>query len=100
MDVLTALISEMDLVISVDTCATHIASAVETPVVALFGPGDPQIWRPYGPGHIVLRAEKSECLGCKRPSCFREAHFCMDGITAEKVIAAAERALKSTRIRK
>ena len=94
-----ALLAEMDLVVSVDTSATHIASAVGTPVVALFGPGDPRIWRPYGSGNIVVRDESSECLGCKRASCFREAHFCMDGITVERVMAAAGRALRSVRPR-
>jgi len=97
LDFLTALLAEMDLVIGVDTCAGHIASAVGTPAIVLFGPGDPQIWRPYGAGHTVIRDERSECLGCKRASCFREAHFCMDGITVESVLAAAGRKLRSRR---
>ncbi|NOZ19656.1 MAG: glycosyltransferase family 9 protein [Planctomycetes bacterium] len=95
LDVMTALLSEMDLVISVDTCATHIASAVGTRVIALFGPGDPRIWRPYGHEHIVLRDERSNCLGCKKADCFREAHYCMDGITVEQVIATSDRVLRS-----
>ncbi|MEW6357599.1 MAG: glycosyltransferase family 9 protein [Planctomycetota bacterium] len=99
LDVMTALLSEMDLVISVDTCATHIAAALGRPVIALFGPGDPQIWRPYGRGHVVIRDEHSECLGCKRASCFREAHFCMDGITVEQVTATAAQALRSIKHR-
>jgi len=97
LDVMTGFLAEMDLVISVDTSATHIASAVGTRVIVLFGPGDPRIWRPYGHGHVVIRDEQSDCLGCKRATCFRSAHFCMDGITAERVLAAAAQALRSLR---
>jgi len=93
LDEFVALIAGCDLVISVDTCATHIGAALGVPVVALFGPGDPDIWRPYGPAHEVLRAEDCGCLGCKRAECIRDKHLCMDGISVESVIGAAERLL-------
>lgn len=82
-----------DLLISVDTCATHIASAVNTSVIALFGPGDPKIWRPYGEEHIVIQKEDTFCLGCKKPVCKQNKHYCMDAITVEEVCKAVENKL-------
>lgn len=87
---MAALLAAADAVVSVDTCATHIASAVGTPCVALFGAGDPDIWRPYGDGHRVVRTEEAvPCLGCKRPLCAMEHHLCMDGIGVPQVLEAA-----------
>ena len=86
---MSAVIAEADALASVDTCATHIASAVGTPCVALFGPGDPDIWRPWGERNVVLRTEAAlPCLGCKRPTCALERHECMEGIPVERVLDA------------
>lgn len=91
---LAAVLAQADAVVSVDTCATHIASAVGTPCVALFGAGDPDIWRPYGEGHIVLRiATPLPCLGCKRATCALPRHECMLGIEGERVLKAVDTVL-------
>lgn len=37
-----------------DSGITHLAAAVETPVVALFGPADPRVWAPRGPRVAVV----------------------------------------------
>ena len=37
-----------------DSGITHLAAAVGTPVVALFGPTDPRIWAPRGPDVCVI----------------------------------------------
>lgn len=44
------------LMVTADTGPMHLCAAVGTPVVALFGPGDPARTGPFGPGHVVLRA--------------------------------------------
>jgi lipopolysaccharide heptosyltransferase I len=44
------------LVITNDTGPMHLAAAVGAPVLALFGPTDPALVGPYGPGHTVLRS--------------------------------------------
>lgn len=51
---LAALIERCDLFIGPDTGPMHIAWAVGTPVLALFGPTDPALNAPWGPGHTVL----------------------------------------------
>jgi heptosyltransferase-2 len=78
------------LVLSVDTSLSHIASAVGTPVVTLFGPGDPGIWRPFGGENRVVRDPGGRCGGCKLPRCPLAEHLCMDGIAVDDVIRAAE----------
>ncbi len=53
---LVALARRARLAVSCDTGPMHIAAAVGTPVVALFGPADPARTGPFGAGHIVVRA--------------------------------------------
>lgn len=52
---LAAFIKECDIFITLDGGALQIASAVKTPIIAIFGKTDPEVWRPWGEGHIVLR---------------------------------------------
>ena len=51
-----------------DTGPMHLAVAVGTKVVALFGPTDPKRNGPYGKGHITVVAPR-ECAGCWERSC-------------------------------
>jgi len=79
---LAALYEKAALVISTDTGPMHLAAAVGTPVVALFGPT--ASWRtgPYGTDHQVIRAE----LGCS--PCFKRRcsnNICMGQISIQKV---------------
>jgi ADP-heptose:LPS heptosyltransferase len=76
-------------VLAVDTSLTHIAAAAGTPVVTLFGPGDPAIWRPNGRESRVVRDPAGRCGGCKLPRCPLAEHLCMDGIGVDDVIRAA-----------
>ena len=53
---LIALLGRARLVVSADSGPMHLAAARERPVVALFGPADPERTGPWGEGHVVLRA--------------------------------------------
>ena len=53
---LVALARRARLFVGCDTGPMHVAAAVRTPVVALFGPADPVRTGPYGAGHVVVRA--------------------------------------------
>ena len=46
-------------VIAVDSFAGHFASAIGVPVFTLFGPQDPQIWRPYGPNNDFIQSAEA-----------------------------------------
>jgi len=78
------------LVITTDSGPMHLAAAVGTPVVALFGPTDPARTGPYGPGHRIIR-RKLDCMPCFKKHC--ETKRCMDQITVEEVFAAAKEIL-------
>jgi heptosyltransferase-3 len=65
--------------IGVDTAPMHIAAAVGTPVIALFGPSGEFHWGPWGDGHVVIKKEmdcrpcgKDGCQGSKRSRCLEE----------------------------
>lgn len=78
-------IKHADLVITGDSFPMHLASAVHTPLIALFGPTDENRVGPVGRHFTVVRAES--CLRCcRRKHCQRN---CMTSIDAETVIAEA-----------
>ncbi|MDD5100990.1 MAG: glycosyltransferase family 9 protein [Syntrophales bacterium] len=83
-----------ELLITTDTGPMHLAAAVNTPVVALFGPTDPVRTGPYGAGHRVIRKELS-CMPCFRKRC--ETQRCMQEITVEEVFTNVRELLNPTR---
>lgn len=93
---LGGVLQALDLVITNDTGPMHMAAAVETPVVALFGPTDPTRTGPWGSGHCVLRAEdQPACAPCFRKNCRQGQGACMRGIPVETVVSAAESVLRA-----
>lgn len=76
------------VVITNDTGPMHIAAAVGTPVVAIFGPTDPKLTGPYGTQHTVLRAG-IPCSPCFRDRCRHTPHMeCMSAISIDQVLDA------------
>jgi heptosyltransferase-2 len=70
----------------------HVAAAVGTRVVAIFGPTDTRTTSPLGEGHVVIRREVS-CSPCLKRVC-PEDHRCMELISVTNVLEAAQEALK------
>ena len=83
------------LVVAADTGPLHLACAVGTPVVALFGPTDPARNGPFSPDDAVVRRTPA-CAPCYSRGCPRHAGV-MDGISLEEVRAAVERRLALAR---
>jgi 3-deoxy-D-manno-octulosonic-acid transferase/heptosyltransferase-1 len=79
------------LLITTDSGPMHLAAAMGTPVVALFGPTDPKRTGPYGSGHRVIR-ESLPCAPCFLKKC-REM-TCMKNITVEAVFEETGKAIK------
>lgn len=71
-----------------DTGPMHLAAAVGTPVVALFGPTDPARNGPYGAGHAVLTTPYG-CAGCWKRKC-RYGRDCLGVIPVEAVYTAVK----------
>lgn len=70
-----------------DTGPMHLATAVETPVITLFGPTDPLRNGPYGSKNVVLTIQDS-CKGCWKRHCPKGIN-CLDNIEVHQVIEAA-----------
>ncbi len=87
-----ALIEASDLYVGVDSGPMHIAAFSGTPVIAIFGPTDPDKVGPYGSGHEVIRADLS-CLACRKRSC--TDHSCMAQITPDVVFEKVRYRLSS-----
>ena len=85
---LAALYQKMVFVVSTDTGPMHLAAAVDTAVVALFGPTAPWRTGPFGSGHRVIRTA-SACSPCFKRQCDRNRCRCMTDITVEMVYSAA-----------
>ena len=77
------------LVVSNDSGPAHLASAVGTPVVTLFGPTSWRRWRPLGPGHVLsLELTCQPCSNHGRDRCPRQHHRCMLDLDVERVLDA------------
>jgi lipopolysaccharide heptosyltransferase II len=96
-----ALLARLDVLVTGDTGPMHLASAVGTPVVALFGPSDPRRYGPRGGPSAILRVQLpcSPCGQVRLPPerCRGHVPDCMDGISVEVVVAAARQLLGSSR---
>ena len=78
---LGALLEQCDILVSGDTGPMHIATAVGTRVVALFGAADPARTGPVGSGHRVIQAEDVPCIPCRSRSCYNRTYLeCMEKI--------------------
>jgi lipopolysaccharide heptosyltransferase II len=87
---LACIIKRCDVYISSDSAPLHIAYAVKTPVVALFGPTD---WRRHtmeNVRQVVVKKEVS-CGPCYKRQCRK--HTCMEEIAVEEVFAAIKKLL-------
>jgi heptosyltransferase-1 len=80
---LAALYEKADFLVSTDTGPMHIAAAVGTPVVALFGPTAPWRTGPFGPDHQIIRVG-TECSPCFKRQC--STMKCMVEISVEQVL--------------
>ncbi|HZS02957.1 MAG TPA: glycosyltransferase family 9 protein [Chloroflexota bacterium] len=90
---LAALIARCDLFISGDTGPMHVAAAVDTPSVAIFGPGDVRVWAPLDQAeHLIVRVPV-ECSPCGYRKCPID-HRCLGLVTPEMVLARAESLLE------
>jgi lipopolysaccharide heptosyltransferase II len=95
---LAAIIAHCSLFIGNDAGPMHIAAAVGTPTIGLFGPGEENIWFPYasGEGHVALRKDVP-CHPCHLDFCNREAEGfmeCMKLLTVGEVFDAARKSLR------
>ena len=88
---LGALIAQARFFFGVDSAPMHLAAAVGTPAVALFGPSGDFNWGPWGEGHLVIKKDW-ECLPCGRDGCEgSKVSRCLVELTAAEVLDAMTR---------
>jgi heptosyltransferase-2 len=75
---LAAILERCRLHLGHDTGISHLAAAVGTPCVLLFGPTDPDVWKPANPQVVILRAAEGE----------------LNGLPVEEVFATALRPIR------
>lgn len=90
---MAAILEGLDVLVTNDSGPMHLAAAVDTPVVALFGPTNPRRTGPWGSTHRVLCAPVP-CRPCYRRACDRGAG-CMASIDPERVWGEVEAVLRS-----
>ena len=93
------LLAQFDLFLCHDSGPMHIASAVGTPVVALFGSQNATIWRPLGPRSTVLQTTlPCACIGAAAPTPCEPANsyksYCVRKLTEDQVFTAIANQLK------
>jgi heptosyltransferase-3 len=89
---LAAVSERASLFLGVDSAPMHIAAAVNTPVVALFGPTGEAEWGPWGEHTLITK--KMRCISCEKGICDGvKVRKCLEAISAEEVIEAIARVL-------
>ncbi len=72
----------------------HVAAALGTPSIGIFGPTSPWHWGPLNPLAATIETKNElSCRPCHKPVCRLGHHRCMSEIAPDDVIAATERAL-------
>jgi len=94
---LMSLIKRCDCFITNDSGPMHIASALQVPVVAIFGPTHPRLgFAPVGSKNEVLCANV-RCSPCSlhgEKRCKKKSRYCMDLIQPEMMVEAVEKLLQ------
>lgn len=88
-----ALLARCKCLVSSDTGPLHLATAVQTPVVGLYGSTDPRRTGPVGPGHTVL-LKRLPCVPCEDKHCSFGTRKCMADITVEEVFESVRKVIR------
>jgi lipopolysaccharide heptosyltransferase II len=90
-----------DAAISNDSGLLHVAAALGTPAIGIFGPTSPWHWAPLNPiAAVIETASELACRPCHKPVCRLGHHRCMRDIAVERVAAATRSTLAAIPVRK
>jgi heptosyltransferase-2 len=85
--------------VSNDSGLLHVAAALGTPSIGIFGPTSPWHWAPLNPlAATIETAEQLPCRPCHKPICRFGHHRCMMEIGDDQVLAAARRAVAAVAV--
>lgn len=95
LDALAAALARVQLLIACDSGPVHLATAVGTPALALFGPTSTARWGPPPPGRaLALDLACAPCSNHGGDYCPEGHHRCLADLTPEKVVEAAREMLR------
>jgi len=87
-----AVLKTCKLFIGGDSAGIHIAAAVGTPTVSIFGPASPFAWAPRGKQHAIVYNEKLSCVPCDLKGCEGGGiSRCLDELTMDDVVSVVKR---------
>ncbi len=87
---LAALLERASLVISNDSAVMHLASYVDVPTLAVFGPTDEKKYGPWSQKNAVVKSSL-DCRPCMSAQCASSDLACMEKIGVDEVFLAAKR---------
>jgi len=88
-----------DVAISNDSGLLHVAAAIGTPSVGIFGPTSPWHWAPLNPIAAIIEPPADRpCPTCRKPDCRDVRHRRTDDIAVSEVLPAVERILAGLRL--
>ena len=96
-----ALLKKSNLLISIDSMSIHLASAVQTPVVSIFGPTDERVWAPWQVKHRIVALNESDapsfaCRPCGLDGCAgSKVSQCLVAVEAQQILFAVDDLLAS-----
>ncbi len=104
LDELGGVLRRCALLVGNDSGVGHLASAVGTPVVAVFGPFNHHTWRPLGRSVVVRATPALPCMPCVNRGFSRgypegcPPRYCLQEVTPAMVVAAAESLLAESMV--
>jgi len=94
---LGAVLERCQALVSGDTGPLHMATAVRTRTIALFGAADPARTGPIGSGHRVIQPAGVACVPCRSRRCSNKRYLeCMENITVREVADVAAGMLRKS----
>jgi heptosyltransferase-2/heptosyltransferase-3 len=94
---ITALLARARLFVGNDSGIAHIAAAVATPAVVIFGSSNIAHWRPWASAASEVVYEELECQPCHGYFCEKfDEPECIKRVPVERVLAATERVLRES----
>ena len=94
---LGALLKRCHGVVSNDSGPMHIAAAVGTPVLGIYGPTSPVLQGPFGEHHVTVSKTGLECLGCNYTKC-PIGHPCMLELSVDVVMEGVRQLLEKNNL--
>ena len=88
-----AVIEKSALLIANDGGMVHLASAMNVPTAAIFGPQDPERFGPWSEKSVVFH-KKVDCFPCSQKKCKRRDNPCVNRIETEEVFSGIKNILQ------